>query len=103
MSVEKAADHENIMNPEQCLAKSDSGFSKNTNIEEDEDEDNEDLVKEELTLEKAEILFDKRIAFATAGAAAFDDHDYITDDEDFDEIIKSKNITSDGESEFIIL
>ena len=90
-----------MTNPEQYLAKSDSGFSEKANIEEDEDEDYEDFVKEELTLEKAEILFDKRVAFAAAGAAAFDDHDYITDDEDFDEIIKSKNSSSDGESEFI--
>ena len=87
-----------MTNPEQYLAKSDSGFSEKANIEEDEDEDYEDFVKEELSLEKAKILFDKRV-----GAAIFDDHDDITDDEDIDEIIKSKNGISDGESEFIFL
>ena len=54
-----------------------------------EDEDYEDFVKEELSLEKAKILFDKRV-----GAATFDDHDDITDEEDeIEQIIKSKKGT----------
>ena len=46
----------------------------------------QDFVKEELSLEKAKKLFEKRV-----GANTSDDHDDITDDEEYmEEIIKSK-------------
>merc|ERR1711935_209931 len=87
----KTPDHEKeaMTNPEQYLAKSDSGFSEKTNIEleelDDEDYD-QDFVKDELSLEKAKKLFEKRV-----GANTSDGHDDITDDEEYmEEIIKSK-------------
>ena len=58
-----------------------------------DDEDFEDFVKEELSLEKAKILFDKRV-----GAAIYDDDDLSDEEDEIQEIIKSKKGTFSGSS-----
>lgn len=81
-----------MTNPEPALVKSDSGFSEksahiiaSSNAEDDEDdyEDDEDEVdqavvkRQEISLERAKLIFDKRLASAN-------DYDQDLSDEDLD-------------------
>lgn len=82
LEVEKSPKIEEIMtNPDQALAKSDSGFSEK--VQDDDEVDDAPLVKkEELSLEKAKNLYVKRVQAAAFFNEDFDDLDDLDDDDD---------------------
>ena len=82
LEVEKSPKIEDIMtNPDQALAKSDSGFSEK--VQDDDEVDDAPLVKkEELSLEKAKNLYVKRVQAAAFFNEDFDDIDDLDDDDD---------------------
>ena len=70
-----------MTNPDQALAKSDSGFSEK--VQDDDEVDDAPLVKkEELSLEKAKNLYVKRVQAAAFFNEDFDDIDDLEDDDD---------------------
>ena len=70
-----------MTNPDQALAKSDSGFSEKVLVD-DEVDDAPLPKKEELSLEKAQTLYDKRVRAAAFFQDDFDDYDDLDDDDE---------------------
>ena len=85
--VEKIPQITEIMtNPDQALAKSDSGFSEKVLVD-DEVDDAPLPKKEELSLEKAQTLYDKRVRAAAFFQDDFDDYDDLDDEDDEDSVM----------------
>lgn len=70
-----------MTNPDQALAKSDSGFSEKVLVD-DEVDDAPLPKKEELSLEKAQTLYDKRVRAAAFFQDDFDNYDDLDDDDE---------------------
>jgi hypothetical protein len=92
-----------MTNPaDSSLAKSDSGFSEKTGAElgieesEDDDCDYESYKKEELSIEKAHKIFDKKFGATTeSGFSGFEDD--LSDDDDDDSVIVDQKTAKNGD------